>query len=70
MQDKKDLILNKCRDLIYEEALQMPYEKAKNIYAEYQIQKKVDYFLTDLIKRGEFFYGYNFVHDFINENTD
>ncbi len=70
MQDKKELILNKCRDLIYEAAFNMPYDKVNAIYTNYRIEKKIDDFLTDLIERGEFFYGDNFTKDFVNEKTD
>lgn len=70
MQDKKDLLLKKCRDLIYEEAFKMPYDRVKNIYTDYKRRKKLNAFMTNLIERGEFFYGDNFVNDFINEKTD
>ena len=70
MQDKKDLLLKKCRDLIYEEAFKMPYERVKKIYTDYKRRKKLNAFLANLIERGEFFYGDNFVKDFVNEKTD
>ena len=48
----------------------MPYERVKKIYTDYKRRKKLNAFLANLIERGEFFYGDNFVKDFVNEKTD
>lgn len=70
MQDKKNIILSKCQDLIYEEVFKMPYEKDQNIYTTNQINDKIDAYLTDLIKKGELFYGEKFTEKFVNLKTD
>lgn len=70
MKEKKEKLLKHCRDLLYEEAFNMPYDRVKNMYTDNQINRKMDDFLTDLIERGELFYGSNFIEDFIKERTD
>ena len=70
MQEKKDLILSKYHDLICQQAFNLSLDKIKLRYTEDQINRKIDDFVEDLIKRGELFYGNDFVEDFINERTD
>lgn len=70
MKEKKEKLLKHCQDLLYEEAFNMPYDRVKNMYTDNQINRKMDDFLTDLIERGELFYGSNFIEDFIKERTD
>lgn len=68
MKEKKELLFNNCKDLLYEEAFNLPYDIIKTRYTGYEIKNRLDNFLTKLIEDGELFYGKNFVNDFLQKD--